>query len=321
MQFGNAKLEYERITSQVLQGILWPDDFIELCSELSSLEIPDTNDEINVVTDVLQQRLLDNLNLLKIPTLVKFFSGDDKETLELLTFLYDKTVQTQRTYHLAVQGKIDEISEQLENILSQQTDYTGMGKAIAMFGLDNDRIKQIDSTDYKLQKTTAKLRNIIDHYGTGSKFSMKPRFTSYDQDFKLYINSLYYHLDDFIHNPLVSMNIYTAIDAISKLVPKDDLNPFTMDQCNNLVKCLMNPEDYYSMCQREEILSKTVANLFIGVYPEFVSMFIENYMEDYDKMDLQEKTNFRNCFGLTENVTELVTLCSNYITLGFSSPH
>jgi len=83
---------------------------------------------------------------------------------------------------------------------------------------------------------------------------------------------------------------------------------------NNLFKVLCNPEEYYSYCRQELIISKSEGAAFREAYPEFYKMFSEIYIDKFHEMNYQEQINFQKCFDLVQDNSQLLQLCTPVIT-------
>ena len=117
----------------------------------------------------------------------------------------------------------------------------------------------------------------------------------------------------------VTVNAFpSAVTIISALPPPNNLNPFKKDEVENLLQVLSNPKEFYTFCRLNEIISPLVGTLFGHCYPGFYHMYLDMYLDDYENMNYQEQINFRKCFGLTENNTQLITLCSSHINKDFN---
>jgi hypothetical protein len=114
------------------------------------------------------------------------------------------------------------------------------------------------------------------------------------------------------------MVVSKGLDAIISSTPKDDLDPYLTDVCNNVIEVLVDPKSFYNMCKRDAIISSSVGQMFGHCYPEFYGKYLDMYMDDYDSFDQQESIDFRKCFALDADDSELTALCSQYVKLGFT---
>src|SRR6516225_3163488 len=91
-----------------------------------------------------------------------------------------------------------------------------------------------------------------------------------------------------------------------------------LEKMQGVLKAITEPESFYNMCKRDQIVSSSVGQMFGHCYPEFYNKFLDMYIEDVPKLEHQEVLDFRKCFGLDSDDSELVALCSPYVKLGFT---
>ena len=134
------------------------------------------------------------------------------------------------------------------------------------------------------------------------------------------MNSITQNIGEITSNTLLAVIIGKVVDSISASLPsKNNLDPFNNEIALNVLHSLADPENFYKECKIGNIVSPAVGTLFGHCYPEFYHKFIDIYMEKGDTLPYQEQINFRKCFGLPEDNSQLINLCSTYVNMNFNA--
>jgi hypothetical protein len=313
----DIELEREYITSKFLSKIIWPKDYISLRFLISNIKILDTKEIIPLTYPPLKL-LITNQGLLKDKVIEGYYYGKESILLELFMLLLGEVSMNIPIYEQKIAEKLEEIQNDIESQLPGEG-YEGIGYIINTTLNKNEEVKNFDSIKFDLQKLKAQLENIIIRFGSGiEKISHKDKKVSFDVEYQLYLLNLQNKIDKFTDDGALAGIIAKAIDAIGIMNPKNSLDPFVKDLEDNLIHVLTKPDNFYSDCKNDNIVSKFIGQAFGLVYPHFFKKFYSIYLDEYEKLSYQEQMQFRNCFGISEDNSALITLCSNYVNKNFN---
>jgi len=317
MEFAKPDLENEYVASKTLKGIMWPKSYIVLRENFCKIHSLEAIPEINSIIIMLQKSLLTPSGLLKDNKLEDFYKGKSEDLYKLLQYLFQISVDYENTYSLAVKGKLQAEMARIELVANTMSNTAEYAETIDKVNSEQMFLKQLDAIHYTLILNQNALAEILDIYGTGLSIPKKGKYSGYSEEYQFYLDDLYRNFIEEELNPEITRIVYQAIDAITQMIPRDNLDPFKLDQCKNLIDVLQEPDSFYIKCKNEEIQSSNVGSMFTMIYPGYTDMYLDMYMEEYEHMDLQAQINFRKCFNLIENVGELVSSVSSMINLGF----
>lgn len=317
MNFANPFLETEFVTSKVLQGIFWPDSYIVLRASFCDLDMFETIPDLNMKLTLLQKKIITSFGLLKDSYIENFYKGKEPELLKLIDSLLVEVIVLSEIYDRAVKEKLADAEKGLLVTAENLTSMEELSKQIDVANSENMFIQSMDATHYKLRKATEDLKKIREIYGSKEPIKKTPKFSKYSDAYRFYISDLYMNADSLYPSINLVANIFKGVDSIIQYVPKDGLDPFNLDKCENLVDILMHPEDYYQKAKKGDVETSDIANMFNYVYPIFMSKYVDMAFEDYDKLDGQEQVNFRKCFDMPADNSRLLSLCLPVISLGF----
>jgi len=310
MDFCNKQLEFEQLTSGFLKGIVYPKEYINLISNICNLKFIETSIELSESLKEIQKKIVTKTGIIKESRVKNYYLGNDDVLHELFQTCYQKVSEQEKLYDLVIKEHMELLYRQMENSVEDLSDFEQMSNAIHSATLENEVLKQRDQVHLDLRIIKTSLFNILMSYGSGEPFSTKEKYTQYSKEYQLFINSMFYNLTEVVSDPLYSMLIYTALSEIINTIPKNELDIYGKDKLKNLISVLLNPQDYYSKCSREEIDSPQVAQSFYKVYPEYMEMFLDMHLDKYEQFDQQKQINFRKCFNLVENQGQLISMCS-----------
>lgn len=315
---GNEELEMEYLASKIISGILLPSDYVDLCSYISRIPIIEGSEKLLVLLDELKSEVISSLGLLKDVEINKYYYGENKEVLKLISSLLKETKSLIPVYEQAQLDKMDLEVSKLKSGMQGQS-YVDMGDAINAASAESDEINRISLDTQQLKISKNLLESIISLYGVSlSKLPNKSMDTKITTKYKLFLLNLTNNLDKVTSNILLSSVMGRLIDSISVSIPKDNLDPFKLEISNNLLETLSNPKDYYKDCKTNVIVSSDVGSLFRHCYPEFSDKFLNMYLEDYDNMEYQDQINFRKCFAIPADDSQLLQLTNTYIKMSYT---
>lgn len=316
--FCDIELQMEYIMSKVLKGVFWPVPFVALYGEFGRLVSPEVSPSISNQLKKLQKMILEPMGLLKEDKLEKYWKGGYPELLELLTTLEVEVSLLEPMFDLSVKSKLLQTEQELEMTMPNRDNWEDMGADIARASIQQQEIQQLDQDQTSLRNMGISLGNIIAAYGQGHSFSKREKYIGkVDKEYQLFLDDLYRSLDEKVEDSLLAACVFRAVDAISMLVPKDDLDPLKKDLCDNLIMILRDPESYYSFCKKEEIETVDIAIAFSKVCPSFFHMFLDTYLDEFENMAYQDQINFRKCFNLVEDNSGVQLMVAPVIQLGF----
>lgn len=316
---GNPDLEAESLASQLLAGLVLPADYTTLRINLAGIPIVDASDKLTEKLISLQDEITTKFGLIEDKAAKDFYFGEAPELRSLVKAILKETQTQAELYIIAAEQQYELVAESIE-AQAATMDYYNLAEGVNQSMAGSDKVTQYNDTSIKLRQMKGVLTAILESYGIGktkipTKKVVTPGLTT---KYKLYLQDLSTHLDEAVSHIKLSFTIAKALDGIFSLIPKDDLDPYLSDVCTNFIDVVTDPKSYYNKCQNDEIVSSSVATLFGNAYPEFYSKFQDMYMDEYESMDNQDQIEFRKCFGLDSNQSELTDLCSKYVKLGFT---
>lgn len=316
---GDPELEAEWLTSLILKGILLPAEYTNLRINVAGLQFLDVSGNLDAYLEVLKKKLVDAFGILKDKPLEEYYYGDNPDLYSGMQIISQEVDRLIELYGLAVREKFLETADKISNA-SQTLDYGVIGHTINTTALDTQHMHQMDQTQLKLRYMKGIVGAIVRAYGVGSfKIPKKSKLdVGVNTQYKLFLQNLSTHLGDVSSNVKLAYTLGCSLDSIFSLMPKDDnLDPYINDVCTNFLEIIRDPKSFYSKCKNDDIISPAIGHLFAHSYPSFYDKFQDMFMDDLGGMDYQEVLDFRKCFGLEPDDSQLSALCSQYITLGF----
>lgn len=315
---GNPHLESECLAAKLISGLLLPDAYTNLRVNMAGISMIPSSDKLMKLTMELQDEVVSKQGPLDDKVLKKYYYGENPELKSLLKRINKQVDKDLVAYETALVEKLESATNEIADA-SDTMDYFDMAQVVDKSQVINTEIQQMDKTHTDLRIMQGLLRATIQAYGEGkdrlpTKAVVTPKLST---EYKLYIQGLLTNLDEVTSNMTLVMTTAKALDSLMSLVPKDDLDPYLEDVCKNFIEAVTKPETFYSMCERDEIVSSSVGQMFAHSYPEYYNKYLDMYMDDIPEMDYQAQIDFRKCFGLDSNDSEITALCSQYVKLGF----
>jgi hypothetical protein len=209
--------------------------------------------------------------------------------------------------------------QDVEFLMQSSTDFVDMGDKLAQVSRKNDNLEVVRENMIKLLKLNFSMESLLQMYGTEPQNFPKTKDLTNNSKYLMYLIELQNHMDELVGDPIVAMKLGMALDSLGQVRPQDTLDPYKQDLFMNLIELLANPKDFYKDCKTEKIIGQVPGMLFSSVYPEFQEKFMEMYLEDYEDMTFQEQINFRNCFGIPADNSELLQLTNTYIKMSYTT--
>lgn len=317
---GNPGLESEYLASRILHGNIQNPSYLNLRMNLAGLSFIDAAQDLTDVLSEIRKMVVTTFGLVEKPIVKQYYYGKGDELRVLIDKALEEVSKLVVMYGEAVPEKHFSIAESMAQDLDESpSSYEDIGERINRFQIDQDHLMSLDQTLQELRRMQGVLEAILRvNQEDNAKLSSKELTPKVSTDYRIYLNDLMQNMEVATDNAIVAMIVAKGIDAIQSTLPKDDLDPYIADVCNNVIKTLTNPKDFYSMCNKDEVVSSAVGQMFGHCYPEFFNKFLDIYMDKYDTMTQQETMDFRKCFGLDADDSELTSLCSQYVKLGFA---
>lgn len=321
-KLGDIELESEYLVCQIIRGDIYPSEYVDVRLQFSSLEMVEIPGEIPVLLQQLKKMIITPFGIIDDKDVNKFSEGKHPKLLELVMLLKEEVEKTIPIYKQAFQDKYDDMQRELENNMHGQ-DIIGEAEAIKVTMGEKPFIDYLTETNLSLMKLSTNLEYIINDYGSFKIKLKKPKIkVGLNPDYMMYIKNIQLHPELVTDSSILAICLGRTIDAINRALPNiglhDILDPFKKQESECILEVLTYPKDFYSKCENEEIVSGGVGTEFGGCYPAYYKKFILMYLEDFDKMDYQKQINFRKCFGIPEDNSQLLQLTSKYINLSYT---
>lgn len=310
----DTDLEREIISAKLISRIVVPKDYINLKLKISEIKILDTSEVMPLPYTKLVQ-LMDKSNLLKEKEVESFYFGKNLQLFADLELLMDAANILIPMFDALVVNTFNEAANQIHDQLPGEG-YTGMGMAVDSIAPKSMAMANYDELHTELRKLVAQINDIQNLFGTGvQKLSDKHKSLVWNQDYMFYIHNLQTHLDDYTDDPIVAMIVSKAIDCIGTLNPVTSQDPYSTDLMDNLLEVLQNPKDYYKDCKTGKIINEVIGKFFSHVYPGFCDKYASMYYDEYEDMTYVQQLNFRKCFGISEDNSQLVSFVTQNINV------
>lgn len=319
---GNPQLESECLAGRILHGNINSPNYLNLRMGFAGLSYIDASQELTDKLNEIKKMVIGTQGLVDRPIIKQYYNGEAKELKSLVEETLTIVDNLAEIYVIATPQKYDEIYSNLENdVENAPMTFEDLGEHVNRYSADSNHLQQLDQTTNELKRMQGVLQAILRTYGEETpKITNKEIPAKLSNEYKIFLNDLTNNLEVATDNVLISMTVSKGMDAIISTFPKDELDPYLTDVCNNIIETLTDPENFYSKCKSDGIVSSAVGQMFGHCYPEYYNKFMDMFMDEYEKMDYQQVLDFRKCFGLDSNDSELTSLCSLYVKLGFTSP-
>jgi hypothetical protein len=317
---GNPELESEYIASLILRNSYVSEEWANLKISFSALNKVDI---LNIEQDIesLEDFLIDSFGLVKDSEVSKFLEGNCKYVYESLAVLENKAHVLQPILKQVYEEKLKEsFTNTFNQFESLYNDVTLVPELANSIPEQDPQLAQLQSNYESLFLLQKRCSSIISLYGS-SKIkqtilrSYKP---SNLQELKNYILQLQQSLPDLKLPGLVIYQLSQIIEALYVNTPLDDLDPFKVDRVLELFTILSYPKKYYNMCEADEIIDPKLGEIFQIIYSQFFSEYLSYFLNEAKSMDYEKTQSMRQCLGLPEDFSDLTTICSSYIKLGYT---
>lgn len=316
---GSSELEAEYIASKLLYGMIIPAEYSRLRILIS--EIPEI-DLSNFSLDIerLKKEVITNLGLVDDFEVEQFFYGKNVVLYKLLSQIKNKASNMLPTLIQASNEEAANQAMKTQAALANSPDVLDMVQYLNLQSEKSAELQAIEDIVISAELAIQKIEAILELYGmVNVKLTKKHNEINDLNEFKLFIDELSNSVPESGQDPIIVVKLVSAIDAINKFIPSDELNPFAIELLKNEYEQLCHPKDFYKNCKLDQILTPDIAKGVYSSYPEFYYKFISMLLEGYDKLTYQEQISFKKCFGLEMDDSELISLCSSYIKLGYMS--
>jgi len=309
-QICNPELDTEYMCSKVLSGLDYPSSYIDLRNYLSYIKVVDSKSELNLMYQQLIDRIVDDSGLLGDGEILKLWKGKDAKTFAILIEMQTMTEAAILEHDIKIYQAYREVEKQIESTV--YSDYQGMANSVTSATPISNYMNYLDKIKQDLKRNSTVISHSIELYGSGKDMGELPTKkikAEYSTDYAIFCTYLLNNMTDLIHNMDLARVLGTTITTAQALYPKDELDPYKIDQFNNLCYLLTNPKKLKSECRNDEVVSDAVGQAFFMCYPEFSQWFADSYMEKYDKMSYQDKLVFDRCIGSNSTDPGLTQFC------------
>lgn len=315
---GDPELESEYLASCIVSGILYPADYNTLRINIAGLEFLDASNDLTDMLDVIQKETTSKFGILKDTVVEKYYYGEEPDLFKVFEVMHEHLQNLELMYGVATQEKFMQIADDIAE-KSQSMKYEDVGQAVDETALESQHMHDLDKTHLQLRKMIGITSAILKGYGAAKgkllkRTKVKPKTLP---DYEMFLQELTDNLDVVCNNMQLSSVVGRVLDSINSLWPQNELDPYLMDVSNNFIAVITEPKDFYSMCKQDEIISPSVGQMFGHCYPEYYSKFVDMYTDNINEIDYQSQLDFRKCFGMVPDDSQLTALCSQYIKLGF----
>lgn len=309
----NTKLEIEYLVGEYLNGCIYPNDYINLIIRLSKLPMIELLTDVMYYDTVIQIKKLlesDSNELLDKDEVIKIYNKKSK-AIELIDSLVNQSRVLYKS--LFIQSEEDAFirhSNMLNNMDTLNPE--ALGVSIDLYSnndidLSQPILKALQDVEIIGQSILDSLESI-----TGKYVEDKIKTPKNIQDIKLYILEQMNVLQDSNTLPEYLMTLMEALRIIEQSIPKDELDPWKNEVFFELLKVLKNPKNYYSYIKQNKIIDPSISTIISQIYPETYDIAANLVIEKLDKQTYQDKLiNLSQC-SLTQDDSELITLCHSH---------
>jgi len=311
---GNQKKESEKYVAKLLKGKFSTIvSFNDIVSSIPNLELELLEEEMEQIKDT----FLSKNGEVNEKVGKKFLLGEASEIYDLLSNIIVKSKSLlESSMVLHEQNHIRRLLK-LENDINNTRD-------MAEFSLVVDAASLDDMDQYVLKEMVEKLPSFIQSllnlgsiYNTGYISYESTPFPSKVPEVKTFLPEFCRTLFDLPLPFSVGVIIGSIVDTIATLVQPEKPVPYVVDIVEELIDCFKNPENYYSKVKQGEITQATVGQMFCYCMPGYALDFALMLFDDLESMTYSEQINYKKSFGIIDDNTDLLQLCSTYIKLGY----
>lgn len=311
---GNQQLECEHLTGRILKGDQIPGPFTTLKIVFSSLPMVDAGDS-EIILGLLQKKLVNKLGLLKDSEIENFYYGKNPELLEAVERIKAEVDESLPALEIASEVERNDYFDRKFQEVNSQEDVSDMVQILNSSSQNSRRFDELENRKIDSQVLQTKIETILDLYGKAErKIRDKDQRAMNPLELKEYLTQIERDMPYSDYDPVMVMTLYYTLSILSASIPNDELDPFRVDIMQSLYNVLCNPDDYYAYCKQEKIVDISEGKSFSECYPEYYKKFTNMYVDEYDDMDYQQQINFKKCFDLVEDNSDLVAMCSTSLT-------
>lgn len=313
------ELEAEYVASLFLKGNIISPSQTHLRMEFAQLPLASIGSDFDDLLVELRDEIISSFGLLDDLVMDAFLHGTEKSILELVSELYQRANAFLPVMQMGLQQKEVQQIQMVEQATSEFTDFEDLSQMLNPIIVQHEGLDVIRANMINLLKLHAGLGNILGMYGTEPQKFSKKRDISEDSDkYSMYLIDLQTHLDEVVPDAIVAAKLGLALQSLGIVKPTNGLDPFQEQVYKNIIEILAHPKDYYKDCKTNGVLNTQVGQLFSTTYPEFYKKFLSMYLDDFESMTFQEQINFRKCFNLPADDSELLQLTNTYIKMSYT---
>jgi len=313
---GNPELEAENIASQILSNDTVPSELAQFKVLLSSIPIVNIS-LIDQTIEEMSDILIDSIGLLKDSKVQGYLQGKDTEILSLVTKLKQDSEALLHVMPVAIVQTNEEFNKQQYEMYSNIQESEDLVNLLNILpSQDNNSIAMVGQLK-KIKEISQLCDILITFYSIGAyKIRKSSKTLKTILDYEEFIGSLSSKLELSGLPGIVMVKCYQVLDTLKSFIPKDDLDPFSMDVLDNAYKCLSDATKYYNFLLQDEVLIPRIGESFQVCYPEFFNIYGSYFLEE--SFPYTKEQEMRDGMGIPENNSELTTICSSYIKLGYT---
>lgn len=311
----DSELDSEYMASKYIKGLIYPVSYTKLRSNFSQIQVVQTFHIVDQMYIKLIDMICNKENMLDDYEIEKFWKGNHKSLYELLLSLLKYTQVGIEEMGFRMQDVVDKTANMLDTEMRLPS-WEDKAHAINKASIMSQEIEQQQQLGNELQKNEGILQNILEEYGSGKyeKLPTKEMKPKYSDEYKFYATQLMSNMGDYLESFTIAQPLSRALMSAAAMYPEDELDPFKVDQVNNLLYVLANPDKYDTEFKKNTIISEDVAKAFQQSYPQYAMKSMEACTEILNKKDsYQEQLTFSKDFALGRDDSDLIKFCATHI--------
>jgi hypothetical protein len=313
--FANKNLELEMLASQLLSGVIYNPDFIQLVSYLSDYkDLVLLGDEFLTEHNKQLKSLLVKNDRLDIEAIKKLYYGENDKVLQLFIELLPHIKHIQpiivaKDYDHTL-NRLSQVMESTPVPMLQRSDYQHQGFEKS-----------------KLQEITKDLNQALETIKVILSILSKPKDPC---DEKFDVSFSYKKLPLILYYLKAKIEIYNAkeiyyvgvclkiIDTILRRYPKLDKDPYQKDVFMDVFSLLKYPLNAYRKLKSMISIDDTLPIILHRVYPEIMKEVIGKYFDVRDHLSYQQQLKIDRGLGVLKPIGDLASLCEIYLYKGYN---
>lgn len=312
----DRKLEIEYLASDLLSGILYTPNFVNLVGYLADLPIITLigDEEVTELGKKIKKKLTkdDKLNLDECKRL---YYGKDSKLLEMLHLLeqrVDSIIPLVRQQDLmytkeVFQKRLDATPSEMLSLNDWQsseaakstikTTFNGLMKISDTVRLIFENLQHLD-IKCEVEVPSIPGFNKIPEYLFNAKNAM-----------------LQYPSKEIQYAPLC----ITILDMLQQRYPRIQSDPYQKDVYMDLVSLVKYPNSIYRKLKTMVSVDETIPMILKSIYPSILIKNIEHYWEVKKYLTYQQQIRIERGLGISKNESDITNLCEQYIYIGYNS--